>query len=379
VLDFSFTPAQDEYRLRLRELVLRDLLPHYRRGDVDGAYPSEQIRQVLRFAAKFWEDREGDRDLIVSGITAEEVARGDFNCVLPSLGPAQMREFLAEASPGLRDRWLPGLLAGEKVIGLCLTEAEAGSDMGAIRTRAERRGDLWVLNGEKSSVSFLNADVFYVFARTDLETQDWRGLSAFLVPREAPGLSFAPYDDMGCRAVPRGILRLENVAVPADAMVGRPGNAFPMIRKFFDVNRAIIGLKCVGAAQQTLDETIVHVQGRVQFGQPLASFQGVAFPIAEAATALELARWQCYRVLWMRERGIPCSTEAAMVKWWATQAAVDVIHQCLILHGHRAYTRELPIEQRLRDVLGWQIGDGTPQIQKLIIARALLGKDAAPR
>jgi cyclohexanecarboxyl-CoA dehydrogenase len=379
VLDFSFTPAQEEYRGRLRAFALAELLPGYGERDAEGRYPYEQVRAVLRFAAEFWRGRETERDLIVSGITAEEVARGDFNCVLPSLGPALQREFLAGASPADRDRWLPSLLAGDAVIGLCLTEPEAGSDMGGMQTRAERRGDVWVLNGEKNSVSFLNADVFYVFARTDRDSRDWRGLSAFLVPRDTPGLAFERYEDMGCRAVPRGIVRLTDVEVPASAMVGPPGGAFPMIRHFFDVNRAFIGLKCVGAARQTLDETIVYVTGRVQFGAPLATFQGVAFPIVEAATHLELARWQCYRVLWMRQQGIPCATEAAMVKWWAPKVAADAIHQCLLLHGHQGYSRRLPIEQRLRDVLGWQIGDGTPQIQKLIVARSLLGKGAAMR
>ncbi len=379
MLDFSFTPAEEEFRAALRALALRELLPRYREGDASGIYPAAQIRRVIAFADDFWRGREAERTLVVSGITAEEVARGDFSCVLPSLGPALNREFLDAASPELRARWVPGLLAGDLVLGLCLTEAGAGSDMGAIQTRAERRGDVYVLNGEKTSVSFLNADVFYVFARTDPASSDWRGLSAFLVPRDTPGLSTEVYDDMGCRAVPRGILRLANVEVPADAMVGTHGEGFPMIRRFFDVNRAIIGLKCVGAALQTLDETIVHVKERVQFGAPLASYQGVAFPIAEAATVLELARWQCYRVLWMRARGIPCAVEGAMVKWWATQVAADVIHQCLLLHGHRGYTKRLPIEQRLRDVIGWQIGDGAPQIQKLIIARSLFGKDFLPR
>jgi len=251
--------------------------------------------------------------------------------------------------------------------------------MGSIRTSAARHGDTYVLNGEKNSVSFLNADVFFVFARTDQSLPDWRGLSAFLVPRETPGLSFEAYDDLGCRAVPRGIVRIENVVVPADSMVGRPGGAFPMIRRFFDINRSIIGLKCVGVAQQTLDETVEYTKARVQFGTSLSSFQGVAFPLAEAATYLELGRWQCYRVLWMRQHGIACSKEAAMVKWWVPETAVAVIHQCLILHGHYGYTRKLPIEQRLRDVIGWQIGDGTPQIQKLIISRSLYGRQLAPR
>lgn len=179
-------------------------------------------------------------------------------------------------------------------------------------------------------------------------------------------------------AVPRGVLRLDDVEVGAEAMVGPPGGAFPMIRKFFDVNRAMIGLKCVGAAQQTLDETIAYVTGRTQFGASLASFQGVAFPIAEAATVLELGRWHCYRVLWLRQHGVACSREAAMAKWWVPKVAGEIIHQCLLLHGHYGYSRRLPIEQRLRDVIGWEMGDGTAQIQKLIIARSLLG-GALPR
>ena len=152
-------------------------------------------------------------------VVAEEIARGDFNCVLPSLGPFIFREFISHASEELKARWLPGLRSGRQMIGLGLTEPEAGSDMGSIRTRAERRGDHYVLNGEKNSVSFLNADVFYVFARTDPSRTDWSGLSAFLIPRDTPGLSFHAYDDMGCRAVPRGQLFLDDVHVPASDMV----------------------------------------------------------------------------------------------------------------------------------------------------------------
>jgi cyclohexanecarboxyl-CoA dehydrogenase len=379
VLDFSFTAAQEDYRTRLRVLALEELLPRYRQGDATQAYPHEQVRRVLRFAAEFWRGREHERTLIVSGITAEEVARGDFNVVLPSLGPALSGEFLGEAHPALRERWMPGITTGERVIGLGLTEAGAGSDMGGISSTGERRGDVYVLNGEKNSVSFLNADVFYLFVRTEPGSVGWRGLSAFLVERDTPGLSFEPIEDMGCRAVPRGIVRMENVEVPAESMVGEPGRAFPMISRFFDVNRAIIGLKCVGAALQTLDETIAWTRRRQQFGVPLASFQGVTFPVAEAATFLELARWQCYRVLWLRERGVPCAKEGAMAKWWVPRVTADVIRQCLVLHGNYGYSRDLPIEQRLRDVLGWQIGDGAENVMKLIIVRELFGKDVAPR
>jgi cyclohexanecarboxyl-CoA dehydrogenase len=174
MLDFSFTPAQDEYRERLRELALRELLPRYREGDAEERYPADQIRRIIRFGDEFWKGREEERDLITVGITAEEVARGDFNCVLPSLGPRYQSEFFAGLSPELAERWLPELLSGEKVVGLCVTEPAAGSDMSRLEMRAERRGDRYVLNGVKNSASYLNADVFYVFARTDARASGWR-------------------------------------------------------------------------------------------------------------------------------------------------------------------------------------------------------------
>jgi cyclohexanecarboxyl-CoA dehydrogenase len=330
---------------------------------------------VLAFGAEFWKGREEERDMVTVGITAEEVARGDFNAVLMSLGPTYSRHFLSEAQPELLERWLPGLETGEQVIGLCLTEPGAGSDMAAMAASAERRGDGYVLKGVKNSVSFLNADVFYVFARTDPESRGWRGISAFLVPRDAAGLSMEAWQDLGCRAIPRGTLRLEDVEVPADAMVGAPGQAFAMISRFFDINRAVIGLKCIGAAQQSIEETIDYTRGRIVYGTPLARNQAVSFGIAEDLTYLELARWQCYRVLWMRQNDIPCQDAGAMVKWYAPKVAADAIHRCLRFHGHYGYSLDLPHQQRLRDVIGWQIGDGSEEVMKLIIARSRFGRE----
>jgi cyclohexanecarboxyl-CoA dehydrogenase len=380
MLDFSFTPAQEEYRARLREIALTELLPHYQRNDAEQRFPREQIRRVTAFGDEFWKGREDECDLISVGITAEEVARGDFNVVLPSLGKAYHSQFFADVSPDQEERWLSRLTSGDQTVGLAITEPQAGSDMAQLATRAERSGDTYVLNGEKNSVSYLNADVFYVFARTDFEASGWQGISGFLMGRETRGLSMEPVDDLGCRAIPRGLLRLEDVEVPVEDRVGEEGTAFVRISRFFDVNRAIIGLKCVGAAQQTLDETVERARERVVFGAPLSSHQGVSFALAEAATFLELARWQCYRVLWMRQQGILCQGEGAMVKWWAPKKAAEVIHKCLLVHGHYGYSRALPIQQRLRDVIGWQIGDGSEEVMKLLITRYLFDpKAASPR
>lgn len=371
MLDFSFSPEQEELRSSLRRFALKELLPRYREGDRTGDYPREQVKKTIELVGGPQPVRE--QRFILAGIVAEEVARADFNCALPCLGPLVFDDLLAEAPQPLKERWLPGLRSGEHMIGLCLTEPGAGSDMGAMRTRAERQGDFFILYGEKNSVSFLDAEVLYVFARTDPKSRDWRGLSAFLLPRDTPGLRFRRYEDMGCRSIPRGQIFFDAVKVPATWMVGKEGMAFPMIRHYLDVNRAFIALKCVGAALQTLEETIEHAKHREQFGRPLASFQGVAFPLVEAATLLEAGRLLSYKVLWLRQEGKPCDVEGAMVKWWVPQIAAATIHQCLLIHGHYGYTKELPIEQRLRDVIGWQIGDGTPQIQKVILARKIFG------
>jgi cyclohexanecarboxyl-CoA dehydrogenase len=146
----------------------------------------------------------------------------------------------------------------------------------------------------------------------------------------------------------------------------------------FDYNRVMIALSCLGAAQASLDETIAYVTARHAFGRPLARFEGVSFPIAEAATHLDAARWLCYRALWNADHGQPYTKEAAMTKWWAPKLAVETIHQCLLLHGHYGYTDELPFEQRLRDVMGLEIGDGTAEIMKIVIARELMGRASLP-
>jgi cyclohexanecarboxyl-CoA dehydrogenase len=146
----------------------------------------------------------------------------------------------------------------------------------------------------------------------------------------------------------------------------------------FDFNRAIIGLACLGAAQQSLVETVEHLKGRRAFGRPLATFQGVAFQVAEHLTRLEAARLLCSGALWLRDRGLPHVREAAMAKWFAPMVAVDAIRACIVLNGHYGYSQDLPYEQRLRDVLGLEIGDGTPEIMKLVVARETLAGSTSP-
>jgi cyclohexanecarboxyl-CoA dehydrogenase len=215
-----------------------------------------------------------------------------------------------------------------------------------------------------------------VFARTGGARA--RGVTAVLVPLDLPGVSRSALRDLGSRAIGRAVLSFDHVRVPTSHRLGAEGAGFHQVMRGFDFNRVIIALACLGVAQVALEETIDYVKERRTFGQPLARYEGVSFPIAEAATHIEAARWLAYRALWLADRGAPYTKESAMVKWWAPKLAVEVIHQCLLLHGHYGYTDELPFEQRLRDVIGLEIGDGTPEVMKIVVARELMGRESLP-
>ncbi|HEX7214518.1 MAG TPA: acyl-CoA dehydrogenase family protein, partial [Methylomirabilota bacterium] len=168
------------------------------------------------------------------------------------------------------------------------------------------------------------------------------------------------------------------VRIPGSHRLGEEGTGFYQVMQGFDYNRIGIALACLGVAQQSVEETMAYVRERRAFGQPLARFQGVSFSIAEAATHVEACRWLCYRALWLADQGKPHTKESAMTKWWGPRLSVDTIHQCLLLHGHYGYTDELPFEQRMRDVIGLEIGDGASEVMKMVVARELLGRESLP-
>jgi cyclohexanecarboxyl-CoA dehydrogenase len=281
-------------------------------------------------------------------------------------------------SAEIRDRWIPPTTRGETVIALALTEPSAGSDAARLACRAERDGAGYVLVGEKSGISLgMVAQAAIVFARTDPGPRA-RGISAFLVPLDRPGVARSALRDLGSRVITRAVLSFDHVRIPASHRLGAEGTGFRQVMQAFDFNRVLIGLACSGAAQVSLEETMAYVKERQAFGRALARFEGVSFPIAEAATLLDAARWLCYRALWLVDHHAPFTKESAMVKWWVPRLAVDTIHKCLLLHGHYGYTSELPFEQRMRDVMGLEIGDGATEIMKIVVARELMGRESLP-
>ncbi|MCL4747029.1 MAG: cyclohexanecarboxyl-CoA dehydrogenase [Burkholderiaceae bacterium] len=316
---------------------------------------------------------------MAAGVIHEEIARADLSMSYVNLLASLNGQILSQhASPAVARPWLERLTRGEALLAIALTEPRGGSDAANLRLRMQRVGDAYLLNGEKTSISAADqADATVVFARSGAAGSGARGVSALLVPMDLAGVTRTRFDCHGQRAIGRGSIFFDNVSVPASHLLGAEGEGFVQVMQGFDFSRALIGLQVLAVARVALEETWSHVSGREAFGKPLAAFQGVSHPLAECETQLEAARLLCLQTLWLKDRGLPHTAQAAMCKWWAPKLAYDTVHQCLLMHGHSAYDRG-PMEQRLRDLLGFQIGDGTAQIMKTIIAREYAGREAVP-
>ncbi len=372
----SWLTAEQRFVVETAQRFAREkIAPHYQKREQEKRIDRALIREIggLGLIAPELPEAYGglDQPSLTSGLIAEAIGYADINVAyLQILGSLTGKIIAEHAAPELAMRWLPRLVAGEVVIAIALTEPRGGSDAANLVLSARRDGDRYVLKGEKSSISMADqADAVVLFARTGRAEDGARGVSAFLVPMDTPGVSTTRYDDLGSKAIGRSSIFLDDVVVPAAHRLAEEGAGFVQVMQGFDFSRALIGLQVLGAAQASLDESWAYIQERHAFGGPLARHQGVTFPLAEAETLVAAARQLCYHTLHLRDAGQPHTSEAAMCKWLAPKTAVDAIHQCLLTHGHYGWSMDLPHQQRLRDVMGLEIGDGTAQIMKLIIAR----------
>lgn len=353
--------------------------PGYMRRETDARVERELMREMggLGLIAPELPVEFGGLGLpsLTSGLIAEAIGHADVNVAyLQILGSLNGKIIASYAAKELAAAWLPRLVAGEIIVSLGLTEPRGGSDAANLVLQARREGDNYILRGEKSSISMADqADAIVLFARTGPVDAKARGVSAFLVPMSTPGITTQRYRDLGSHAVGRCSVFFDDVVVPVGNRLAEEGQGFVQVMQGFDFSRALIGLQVLGAAQASLDESWRYVQERQAFGAPIARNQGVTFPLAEAETAVAAARQLCYHTLRLKDADLPHTAEAAMCKWLCPKTAVDVIHQCLLTHGHYGWSLDLPHQQRLRDVMGLEIGDGTAQIMKMIISRERLG------
>jgi butyryl-CoA dehydrogenase len=273
-----------------------------------------------------------------------------------------------------REAWLPKLASGEALGGFALSEPESGSDAGSLKTTAVRQGDQYVLNGTKFWITHGGvADVYIVMARTGGPGP--KGVSAFILPGDAPGLSFGKKEEkMGMRASPTVELVLEDVVLPAENLIREEGFGFTVAMAALDSGRITIGATAVGLAQAALDYAGAYALERKQFGKPIIDFQGVGFMLADMAMKTETARLLVHKAAWLRDQGLPYGDIAAMAKCTATDAAMAVTTDAVQVLGGYGYTREHPVERYMRDAKVMQIVEGTNQIQRLVIARHLKRK-----
>ena len=382
MLNFGFTEDQEAFRVELARYARTRLLPAYRDRAASFDFPWDAHRELAAMGVlgiglpeEFGGTGAEESDPVTLGIVTETLAYGDVNVAAAPVQSGLVAAQLAEGgSREACERYIPELIAGDAVSGIAVTEPGSGSDAAAMRTIAEPVAGGWKLSGEKIAITHaMCAKTMLVYARHPGSSRS-AGVSCFLLEMDAPGVSRGHMPGMGCLPLGWGSVAMDNAFVPAENLVGEEGRGFAAAMHHFDFSRSALGLLCLGAAQASLDEAAVYAQERQAFGQKIAEFQGVSFPLAEHATYMEAARLLCYKALWSRQAGLPHTDLAAMSKWWPPQVALDAIQAAMKIHGNLGYSTEFPIQQRYRDVMAYLIADGTSEIQKRIISKRVLQK-----
>lgn len=348
--------------------------------EAKGVFPWDVLREMgrngytgLRVPRKF-----GGLELsaVDAGIALEELAKaGDPNLTV-NLGMAELLTKYGSAEQ--KEKWLPKIASGEAMLGVASTEPHAGSDATAIKTVAKRDGDGYVITGEKRYVDLPNlAAAFIITARTS-DQPGARGISTFLLEMDRTGIEKYSLPHMGAKTLDFGGFALKDAKVPKSALVGEENKGFYQIMEVFDWMRVMVAVRCIGYAEASLEESIEYVKTRTAFGQPIGKFEAVQFRIAEDITQLEAAKWLAYKVLWMKDRGMGITKDAAMLKSWVPELCFRIINNALQNCGAIGYTQLLSHEKRLRTVRGYWLGDGSIDIMKMIIAREVLGKEFLP-
>jgi len=363
----------------LRRYALERLMPDYQRWRTE-PYPADRIPELAELGVlglRVPEEYGGSAATLPQlGLAVEELSRGDFSInYFPQLA-SLAAELIKHGDDELKGQYLPPLAAGECTIGFALRVRGVGSDAANLSARAVRDGSDWIISGEKASITFAGfADAVTFFARTG--GPGARGITCFVVPLDLPGVERQVYHSAGSAMSARGSLHFDDVRIPAHHQIGEEGTGFVLAMQGFDYNRAIIAHACIGAASQSIDEFVEYAKERETFGKPLAKHEGIAFQVAEHLAFLHSARLLAQETLQLAEAGLPHSTQASMAKWLGPKYAAEAIHAVIRMFGWPGYSTDMHHELRMKDVMGLEIGDGTPEIMKSIIARETFGREYA--
>jgi alkylation response protein AidB-like acyl-CoA dehydrogenase len=378
-MDFDLTEEQRAFQATARQFARDEMMPHARAWDENETFPVEALRKAaaLGFGGITVKEDVGGTALskLDAALIFEELAQG-CTSTAAYISIHNMAAWMIDAFGGneVRKKFLPKLCTMEHFASYCLTEPGAGSDAAALTTRARRDGEHYVLDGSKAFISGGGvSDVYVVMARTGEPGP--RGISTIVVEKGTKGLSYGAQEKkLGWKSQPTAMVMFENCRVPAANLIGREGQGFRIAMAGLDGGRLNIGACSLGGAQFCLDRTIEYMKERKQFGSRLADFQALQFRIADYATEIEAARLLLHRAAVAVGEGEPAGTRlAAQAKRLATDTGFEVVNGCLQLHGGYGYLRDHPIERVLRDVRVHQILEGTNEIMRLIISRAMLG------
>ncbi|GAA2020499.1 acyl-CoA dehydrogenase family protein [Nakamurella flavida] len=378
---FALTEDQRDIRAAVREIAEAEIAPHAADVDERERYPVEAEKALVStgFNAVHIPEEYGGAgaDAVTTVIVIEEVARVcGSSSLIPAVNKLGSMPIILSASEELKAQVLPSIASGEATISYALSEREAGSDAVSMRTRAVRDGDDWVLNGTKAWITNAGVSRWYtVMAVTDPDAaKPAQGISAFVVHADDPGFEVGPKErKLGIKGSPTREIHLQQCRIPGDRIIGEPGTGFRTALATLDHTRPTIGAQAVGLAQGALDVAVAYVKERKQFGRHLAEFQGLQFMIADMAMAVEASRTLVYQAAAATERGDANATFlASAAKTLASDTAMKVTTDAVQLLGGAGYTRDYPVERMMRDAKITQIYEGTNQVQRLVMARALL-------
>ncbi|MBX5444691.1 acyl-CoA dehydrogenase [Sphaerobacter sp.] len=380
-MDFALDSEHQLFRERFRAFANEVVVPRAAEIDRTGEFPWDVINAAAELGllgVPIPEEYGGvGADGLAFALLIEEIAGACGSTALTIAAHTGLVcvPLLMFGNEEQKRRYLTPLAEGKMLGAFGLTEPQAGSDAGATRTAAVRDGNEFVINGQKVfTTNGSIAGVIIVTAVTDPEAGR-RGISNIIVPADAPGVSFGQdQEKMGLHGSVTSQVYFQDCRVPVENLLGRPGEGFKQFLQVLDGGRIGIGAMSVGIAQAALRAARNYALEREQFGQRIADFQAISFMLADMATQLEAARWLVYRAAWLKDRGLPHTTEAAMAKLFASEAAERICHKAIQIHGGYGYTTEYPVERYYRDVRLTEIGEGTSEIQRLVIARRLLAE-----
>ncbi|HET7686916.1 MAG TPA: acyl-CoA dehydrogenase [Candidatus Limnocylindria bacterium] len=379
-MDFALSPQHEEIRRTVRDFADRRIAPVADELERKGEFPMEIIREAAGLGllgVPYPEEIGGTGlDSLAYAITVEELSRasGSVGIIVSAHTSLGCNPVWLAGTDAQKEKYLRPMASGEVLGAYGLTEPGAGSDSRGTRTRAHRDGDDWVINGGKRFITNAGvAGTYIVTAVTDREEASGK-ISAFIVEADTPGFSIGRMEEkMGLHASNTGELIFDDCRVPAENMLGPEGEGDKLFLKTLDGGRIGIAAMALGLAQAAFEAASAYAKERRQFGRAIAEFQGVAFMIADMAVKIDAARLLTYRAAWLKDCGKPYTTEAAMAKLFASEVARDVTNDAIQVHGGYGYITEYHVERYLRDAKLTEIGEGTSQIQRMVIARNLLG------